>query len=86
MLAELCGEGRLLGGAGGAAAAVGLDTEWAPPGSECAVLLQLEHALACAGLRASVPLCRSAPDTTSSSAAPRLQGRVGGTLLWDRNC
>ena len=23
---------------------------------------------------------------SSSSAAPRLQGRVGGTLLWDRNC
>ena len=34
--------------------------------------------------RASVPHCRSATDTTSSSAAPRLQGRVGGTLLWDR--
>ena len=33
---------------------------------------------------ASVPYCRSATDTTSSSAAPRLQGRVGGTLLWDR--
>ena len=34
--------------------------------------------------RASVPHGRSATDTTSSSAAPRLQGRVGGTLLWDR--
>ena len=34
--------------------------------------------------RANVPHGRSATDTTSSSAAPRLQGRVGGTLLWDR--
>ena len=34
--------------------------------------------------RAIVPHGRSATDTTTSSAAPRLQGRVGGTLLWDR--
>jgi hypothetical protein len=51
MFAELCGEGRLLGGAGGAAAAVGLDTEWAPPGSECAVLLQLASPRHCLLLR-----------------------------------